>query len=457
MKKNLFKFAVLLLIPLFTFPSSVFAVGSSGFENVSYSAKTLGQGNAVIARPQDGSTVLFNPAGIVELPGIQTNLGLQGLDWRIFHANRATGDFNQNVMKLLLIPSFYVTANPGKLLDNRFAFGVGVNSPFGLANTFPSISVARYVGYKNSLRTVGTTFAGSVKLTEWLNVGAGAVNYWIYDYGQIFNYPNAFLTGVAGAADGKVLTDTHGFGWGWNFGILLKPHPKHRLAFSFRSKADVDVHGRLVIDDIFLPVAQGFPNNPHFETGIHSDIQIPANITIGYAYVPSEKWSAEFDFGITQWEVFKDQDFDFDQPNATLRALGTIPRDYNTTISIHLGGHRQINKKWDAYGGFGFYEAASPKKHVDNFLPDANRYFWTFGTSYQLTERARIDLSYLFMLFSSRRISNPQTGVAKSGVSIDGRYTSILHGAFVTYVYQFDFPFEKETANNIEASTVKTV
>ena len=49
----------------------------------------------------------------------------------------------------------------------------------------------------------------------------------------------------------------------------------------------------------------------------------------------------------------------------------------------------------------------------------------------------------MFMLFASRNISNP--GVfAKSAESIDGKYTSILHGAFLTFTYSFDFPFEKE-------------
>ncbi len=453
MKKNYFSFVALIVISLLSFPSFVFAVGSSGFENASYSAKTLGQGNAVVARPQDGSTVLFNPAGLNELKGIQVSAGLQGLDWRIFHRNQVTGDHNQNDMKLLLIPSLYLSVNPGKTFDDRVALGIGVNSPFGLANSFPSVGVARFVGYKNSLKMAATTMAGSVKLTEWLNVGAGAINYYIYDYGQVFNYPNAFLTGVAGAGDGKALTETNGYGWGWNFGVLLKPHPKHRLAFSFRSKADVKVHGRVLIDDIFLPLAQGYPTaSTQFQTAVHSDVPLPGNVTIGYAFVPSEKWSAEFDFGFTQWEVFKDQDFGFDQPNAVLRALGTIPRNYDNTISLHLGGHYQVSKKWDTYAGTGFYQAAAPKKHVDNFIPDANRYFWTFGTSYKLTERTTIDFSYLFMLFGSRHISNPQSGVNKSGISIDGRYTSIIHGPFVTCTYQFDFPFEKRNSAIEEAS-----
>lgn len=269
----------------------------------------------------------------------------------------------------------------------------------------------------------------------------GAINYWIFDYGQSFNHPNSFVLGIP-AADGQVRTETSGFGWGWNVGVLLKPHPKHKLGSSFRSKANVHVNGRALIEGLVLGGAQGFDTFPDWQSGLHSDIQLPANWTIGYAYEPSEKWAAEFDFGLTFWGVFKDQDFEFDRPNVTARALGTIPRDYETTLNFHLGGHYQATEKVDLQGGFFFYEAASPKNHVDNFLPDANRYGWTAGTSYKFNDHSRIDFNYLFMLFASRKFSNPSQ-LGRTGANIDGRFVSILHGAFVTYTFQFDFPFER--------------
>ncbi len=441
MKKKYFPW--FLLLSLIAIQSKAYAVGSSGFENASYSARTLGQANATIARPEDPSTVLSNPAGLVDLEGIQTATGLQGLNWKIYHRNQVTGDHNENNGKLILLPSFYASAKPKEILNDRLAFGVGVNSPFGLTSSFPSVGVAHYTGYKNSLRMIGTTMAGAVRVTDWLNLGGGAINYWMYDYGQTFNYPNAGITGVAGAPDGRAFTETSGHGWGWNFGAIVKPLPNHKLAMSYRSKADIKVNGRVVINDLVLGTAQGYDTAPHFESGAHSDVPLPWNLTLAYAYEPTKKWAVETDFGITGWDVFADQNFTFDRPNATLNALGTIPRNYSNTFSYHLGGHYQLNDRFDVLGGFAFYQAASPKRHVDNFLPDANRFIWTTGTTYKISDRASLDFSYLFMLFASRNISNP--GVfAKTQESIDGRYTSILHGAFITFKYKFDFPFERK-------------
>ncbi len=438
MAKNKF-LAVVILAVLLAMPAPVWAVGSAGFENASYSAKTLSQANAVVARPQDGSTILFNPAGIGELPGIQTNLGIQALDWRIFHRDNGTGDFTQNDFKIIPIPSAYLTVNPGKgFLDDRLAAGIALNSPFGLSSSFPVGSVAKFAGIKNDLKMVASTAAASVKITDWLRLGGGATYYNIYKYRQTFNYPNTFILGGLPSPDGKATTDADGWGWGWNSGLLIKPFRHHRLGMSYRSRANVKVDGQVQIEDIVLAVAQGFPtSDPFFMTGIHSDIGIPANLTLGYAYEPSPKWSAEMDVGLTFWNAFKDQDYAFDQPTALLRALGTVPRDYDTTWNFHFGGKRQLNKKWDVMGGFAFYEAASPKKHVDNFLPDANRYLWTMGTTYHWTRSIDLDFNYFFMLFGSRHISNPEQA-ARTGDNIDGRFTSIIHGPMFSFNYKFD-------------------
>ncbi len=422
-------------------PRQLWAVGSAGFENASYSAKTLSQADAVTARPQDGSTILFNPAGIGELKGIQTNLGAQVLDWRIFQRSSVTGKFSENEFKPIPLPSFYLTVNPGKLLNDRFAFGVAVNSPFGLSNKFPSISVARYAGYKNSLKMFATTLAGSIRLFKNFRIGAGATHYHMFDYGQTFNYPNSHILGGIPAADGKAYTETTGGGWGWDMGLLYKPAKKHRLGLNYRSSADIQVHGRAVIEDLVLGSAQGFSTFPHFQTGAHSDVPIPASLTFGYAYEPSAKWSVESDLGLTFWNIFTDQDFEFVQPNAVLRSLGTIPRNYHNTWNIQLGGKYKFRDNVDLMSGFFFYEAAAPKNHVDNFLPDANRYGWTLGFTYRITPRMTVDFNYLFILFGTRNISNPAQ-LAKSGDNIDGRYTSIIHGPMVSFTYQFDFPFQ---------------
>ena len=118
--------------------SNAFAVGSAGVENAAFSAKSLGQANAVVARPEEPATIMFNPAGLVELEGIQFSGGIQNIDWHGFHESSLTGDKTQSDPRLLILPSFAMSVNPGKAFDNRLAFGVAVNSPFGGFNSWPA-------------------------------------------------------------------------------------------------------------------------------------------------------------------------------------------------------------------------------------------------------------------------------------------------------------------------------
>ena len=62
---------VLILVLIFSFPVNLFAVGSTGIENASFSAESLGQGNAVVAQANEPAAISYNPAGIVDLPGLQ--------------------------------------------------------------------------------------------------------------------------------------------------------------------------------------------------------------------------------------------------------------------------------------------------------------------------------------------------------------------------------------------------
>ncbi len=451
----------LIVCLVFGVSGKAWAIGSSGFENASYSAESLAQGNAMVARPDDPDAVVWNPAGLPYLKNVQYSGSLAGINTFTFFTSKATGDHEKNTPQLALVPTNYLTVNPGKYLGNRFGFGLGTTVPFGLANRYHSIgNLAQYTGYHNSLRMIAVTVAGGMKLTDNLSVGAGAVDYITYKYAQIFNFPNSFL--LSGAvpgntfADGLARTDTRGYGWGWTLGALAKPFKHHHLGFYYRSRATVDVNGNVKIEGINPLLAGTFPNAPLFQTGVHSEIPLPSNITLAYAYVPSDKWSAEFDLGLTQWHVFKDQDFGFDNPNNILTALGTIPKDFHDTWSFHLGGHYRLNKKIDLMGGSFFYTAASPKFHTTNVIPDSNRIAGTLGFRWDMFENASLDVAYLAMLYTRRSVANP-TVFAKTGLSIDGRYTSFTQEFMVTFTYRFDkIPFlgnsKKETAEVTDAS-----
>lgn len=440
--------AVLLLNPQFAF-----AVGSSGFENASYSARSLGQSNAVVARPEEPSTVAFNPAGIPELPGIQVDGNLEGLWTHTFHKNSVTHNGEKSLTKLVLVPTGFMTANLGEVFDNRIGIGAGLTFPFGLSNRYKSHSIARYSGYNNQIKLAALTFATGAKVTDNINIGGGLVYYRLLEYNQSFNYPNGFILGAGpgGLVDGKANTYMHGDGWGWTFGTLIKPSEHHRLGAYYRSRATVKAKGHVVVDGLIAGQAQGFTTSPYFETGAKTDIPLPQNVTVGYAYIPSEKWSAEIDLGWTGWSVFADQDFEFNDPNAVLSLLGKIPRNYHNALSVNAGGHYRINPKWDILYGLFYYAAVSPEDTFDPVIPDADRYSGTLGFTYSLSKSFDISATYLLEFFGKRSINN-NLAFTKSGVSIDGEYKTLIHGFMTGATWRFGEGAAKVSSQNKVAS-----
>jgi len=432
--------AVIVLISIIALlnPHLAYAVGSSGFENASYSARSLGQSNAVVARPEEPSTVAFNPAGIAELPGVQIDGNLEGLWTHTFHKNSVTHNGEKSLTKLVLVPTSFITANLGETFDHRVGVGASLTFPFGLSNRYKSHSVARYAGYNNQIKLAALTLGTGIKVTDKVNIGGGLVYYRLIQYDQAFNYPNGFIlgAGAGGLPDGKANTYMHGDGWGWTFGTLIKPAEKHRIGAYYRSRATVNAKGRVVISDLILGQAQGYTTSPYFETAAKTDIPLPQNITVGYAYVPSEKWSAEVDLGWTGWSVFADQNFEFNDANALLNTLGTIPRNYHNTLSLNMGGHYRLNKKWDLLWGSYFYSNAAPEDTFDPVIPDSNRFAGTLGFTYKLTDSIDVSATYLLNYFQRRSVNN-NLALAKSGVSVDGEYRTFLHGFMTGATWRF--------------------
>jgi len=405
---------VLIFALILSFPNQGFAVGSSGFENASFSAKSLAQSNAVVAQADEPAAISYNPAGIIGLKGlqVQANDSFLSMITRVSTPAgahpRSTGTINQ-------IPTGYVTINPGSLLYNRVALGVGMDSPFGLSNQWDSNDpIVHYAGWKNWLKMYTVKPVAALKLTDWLSIGGGPMYYRIYDFGGIQAYPNVAVPGGL-ATDGQVRLNLSGNHWGWQMGALLTPHKQHSLGFYFRSPVSVPLSGLIKVED---------STSGNFETGGNVKMDLPLNLTVGYAFRPSDRSVIETDFGFTRWACHKRLYINADTVNARedaiLAAIGKNDKDYRNGCSLHLGGSHQFTKKFTLRAGTLFYWNVIPASHYIPAVPDGNRLAFSLGGSYDLCNNLAIDMSYLNMLNLRRKISN-EIGDAL-GAPVDGKY-----------------------------------
>lgn len=425
-----------LLVLTVALPPSVFAVGSGGFENATYSAKFLGQSNAGVAQADEPAAISYNPAGITQLPGIQVQGNAAFISIFTRHTGRQDG-VSYSSGTINTVPTAYATINPGKYLNNRLVFGVGSDSPFGLGNKYDAnLPQVRYAGWKNWLKMYTIKPVVAVKVNDWLSIGGGPMYYRIFDFGGIQAYPNIVAAAqglTAVTADGQVRLNLSGNRWGWQWGALLKPHKMHQLGFYFRSP--VTVHTRGVIK-----VERGAGARSNFETGGQDKIDLPLNFTVGYAFKPTDRTTVETDFGYTRWQAFERSYINADPVSAAddvvLAAIGKADKDYEDAFSLHLGGNHKLNDKLTLLAGALFYWTPVPNVSYIPAVPDSNSVGFSAGASYALSRNILAELTYFNRLWLRRNIDN---NVSESlGTTMDGKYFSVLNEFIISFTYKWE-------------------
>ncbi len=430
------RLGALLLVLTLMVPTSAFAVGSGAFENASFSAKSIGQMNAVVAQGDEPAAISYNPAGITQLKGFQAQSSQQFIGVSTFYKGN-NGDSTQSGGTLSYVPTGYMTFNPGRLLNDRLVFGIGSDSPFGLSNKYDSSHpIAHYTGYENAIKMFTVKPTVAIKLHDKLSIGGGPVLYRAFDVSTKFAYPNRLA--VAGLRDGTLRANLNGNTWGWQMGILAKPIEKHQLGFYFRSPIHLRLHGRVRVENGANGALGLGPNN--FETGAGAKMSLPLNMTWAYAYKPTDKLTIEADFGYTRWSIHRRLFINTDPVNAiddaVLAGVAKQGKDFSDGYSIHLGSNYKVNPKWTVMGGTGFYWASIPQEHWTLAIPDSNRLSFALGTGYQFTDWLGLDFSYYAGLNLRRKIDNGKLDAV--GQSLDGRYFSLVHGIYATLSYKWE-------------------
>lgn len=418
-----------LALPLiFSIHQVAFAVGSGAFENASFSPRSIAESNAVTAQADEPAAISYNPAGLTQLKGIQAQTNMAGIN--IFTRHASNGDEHWSSSNLVTVPTAYLSINPG-ILNDRLVLGVGSDSPFGLANKYTSNHPhVHYTGYDNYLKMYTIKPTAAIKINEKFSIGGGPVYYRIFDFGGVLAYPNKALGGAF--PDGQLRANLSGNTWGWQMGLLAKPLPKHQFGFYFRSPVTVHTRGLIKVEDATV--------GGNFETGGNAKLDLPLNMTWGYAYKPNDKTTIETDFGYTRWSAHERLYINADRVDAAndalLAAVGKNDKDYNDGFSLHIGGNRKVTKKLTLRGGSLFYWTPIPADHYTPAVPDSNSVAFSTGFSYDINQYLTFDTSYFARLWLRRHIDNAIS--ENVGGSVDGKYFSYGHVIFFGLTYKWE-------------------
>jgi len=351
---------------------------ASGYGVFTQGASGLGQANAVVAHTTGPSSIYFNPALINDVPGRQIEVGTTAVysDREIDY----TGGGSENGDSAWNFPStFYYTHQA----NDKLTSGLGIFFPFGLSNEWDDNYEGRYIGTSGEMLTMNINPAVSYRVTDRLSLAVGLD--FVYLDTEIKANVNQTVAGgllppILGGPLAELLPDVRqkfsgdGWGAGYNLGILFKATDRVSIGAAYRSKVKIDVEGDMSLYGVDPRMQLLFQ-----EGNAESDIQLPAQFTVGVATQVTDALLIEVGARWEDWDVNDTQTLDLQNPILGEKRI-VQNRNWHSTWSYNIGANYKLNDNLALNCGYLYGENAVPNETFEPIIPDSDAHLFTIGT-----------------------------------------------------------------------------
>ena len=310
-------------------------------------------------------------------------------------------------------------------INDRIAIGLAVTSPFSFTTDYDANSWARYSADKTRLRTIDIQPSIGVVLTDWLRVG-GALN---------VEYTDAFLSNqlpnvLASLPDGTQTLRGDGWDVGWTAGVQLH----NRIAtvgISYKSSIEHTLTGNLDITNLVGPLAA---SNTSL-SGVQAKFRTPGQVIVAGRLKATNALTLNAQVVAYDWSKF-----DAIRLGAPLNVA--IPENYRDSWSLAGGVDYALTPKATVRAGLQRTITPTQDGLRDARVPDANRWTYAAGGSYQLTSHIALDAAASYVDFSNETIDRntaafagtaAQTPIITSGLLRNAHAVVLSVGGRMTF------------------------
>jgi long-chain fatty acid transport protein len=400
-------------------------VAASGFSIYEQSAKASGRAGAWVARADDPAANWYNPAGLVRLEeGFQFQFGVNLIPIGTNSDFTVTDPFYMGAIGQLPPETYSGVENlatPINLyftqkVNDRIAWGVGINTPFGLITEWEDLPVTL-----SAKRSELVTFVVNP------NISFAIGENWSFAFG--IDYLHADVKEFSrivtdfGPPDESDLTGS-GDDWGWN-AALRWANERWAVGLTYRAEMSPEIDGELK-----------FANNSNFNSNGKAVLDLPAQAAVAVAWMIDEDFDLEFDIAYAGWSSFEELNVVADNPALSSR----LEENWSDTYSYRLGGNWALAEAHHLRFGVVYDEAPVPSETMRPSIPDGDRTGIALGYGF-LAKKWNLDF-YVMPLFIEDAIAKGDLA-NKPGVSpdpdgvIDGKYESMT----TLFGLSFNFKF----------------
>lgn len=282
-------------------------------------------------------------------------------------------------------------------LNDRVAVGLAITSPFSFTTDYASDSWARYSADRTKLLTVDIQPSIAVAVTDWLRVG-GAVNIEYSDATLSNALPNLLAT----LPDGRQELSGNGWDFGWSAGFQMH-NEVATIGFSYKSAIKHTLNGELEISGLQGPLA----GQNRVVEDAEASFYTPAQAIVAGRFNVSDKLTLNAQAIHYQWSKF-----DAIRLGAPINQA--IPENYEDSWSLAGGFDYAVSPSLTVRAGVQHATTPTQDTQRDARVPDADRWNYGVGASYQVNERFGLDLSANYVDFEESSIDRVTAAYAGS-------------------------------------------
>lgn len=389
---------------------------ASGFRIEPQGAKAMGMGNAFVAMADDPSAIYYNPAGLAGLNEPALYLGATAvIPSTNFENTSGAGEATES--QVFLPPHLYVIYPA-----HNMAFGLGVYAPFGLGTKWSETGLTRYQATESRIETVNVNPAIAIKVRPWLLFGAGL------DYMRSKAVMEKMVDqSLVGGTDAPFSLEGDGYGWGYNAGLIIIPDERLRIGMSYRSAIKIDYRGSASLGNI-APALQPLFGGASYRTNAVTSIRFPEVLSIGVAYLPTEKLTIELDAERVGWSSYDSLKVDLENEVVPAGFTdSTESKGWKDVWAFRAGIDYKASGTISLRAGYAYENNPAPDHTLDPRLPDSDQHDFSVGIGYRSGNLA-IDAAYMAALYEDRTVSN--------GV-LSGSYENFAHYLGLSVGYKF--------------------
>ncbi len=379
-KKSLLPTGVVIVV---SFATTAAMAGGFGLREQS----TVGQGDAFAGVAAGGSlsSMFWNPATLTQTPGRaieEDGTGFLSNVTQHAGAGSTLSAFGLGGADNTGSPALTASGYSSWQINSNLWLGLSINSPFGLATSFPDQWAGRNYALSTSLATYNATPSVAYSINDWLSVGFGVqIQYARADLNLGLAVPTA-------AGPGSHL-NLNGNGWGYGFtaGVTVKPTPNTTIGLGWRSAVDQKINGNLALDPV-----------PAFSTpgAANTTLDLPDIVSLGIRHKFDDRWSLLGTVEWTNWSRIGTSAVN--QGGGGAAIIGgspvTLPFQYRDGWFYSAGVEYVLNPKVTFRAGAAYESSPITDQVRMPILPDNDRIWLSAGMSYKVLPNLIMDLGY---------------------------------------------------------------